>query len=83
VPDRSIPLPIARAAATVLEAIWRTLRLSSPPPITRMAFWLSGLETTVNIGRAREELGYRPIKTIDEGMAELRDLATKPGATRP
>jgi nucleoside-diphosphate-sugar epimerase len=82
-PDKSIPLPVARAAATGLEAVWRTLRLSRPPPITRMAFWLSGLETTVNIERAREELAYRPVKTIEEGMAELRELATNPAATRP
>jgi nucleoside-diphosphate-sugar epimerase len=71
VPDRSIPMPLARAAAIASEAIWRTLRLSGTPPVTRTAFWLSALETTIDISRARQELGYRPVKTIAEGMAEL------------
>ena len=79
VPDRSLPLPVARAAAAGLEGVWRTLSLPGAPPVTRMAFWVSGLETTVNIDRAREELGYRPVKTIAQGMAELRDLAAQRG----
>jgi nucleoside-diphosphate-sugar epimerase len=66
-------MPVARAAAGASEAIWRTFRLRGTPPVTRTAFWLSALETTIDISRARQELGYRPVRTIAEGMAELRE----------
>ena len=39
------------------------------PPVTRLAYWLAALETTIDISRAREELGYAPVRTIAEGMA--------------
>jgi nucleoside-diphosphate-sugar epimerase len=51
------------------------LRLKSTPPLTRLAYWLSALEATIDISRARAELGYRPVRTIDDGMEELRRLA--------
>ncbi len=41
-------------------------------PLTRLAVWLSAAETTIDITRARTELGYAPVRTIDEGLEELR-----------
>lgn len=71
-PTRSVPAPVARAVAATCEAVWRLLQLSGHPPLTRLAVWVSGLETTIDITRAREELGYAPVKTIDQGLEELR-----------
>ena len=42
------------------------------PPITRLAYWLSAQECTIDISHAREELGYEPVRSIPEGMEELR-----------
>jgi nucleoside-diphosphate-sugar epimerase len=70
-PRRSIPLPVAKGLAAACEGVWGSLRLPGTPPVTRTAVWISGLETTVDDSRAREELGYRPVKTIDEGLTEL------------
>jgi nucleoside-diphosphate-sugar epimerase len=53
------------------EALWRFLPLRGSPPLTRMAVWVSSLETTINIDRARAELGYEPIRSRDEGIDEL------------
>jgi nucleoside-diphosphate-sugar epimerase len=36
-----------------------------------MALWVSSLECTIDISRAREELGYAPVRTIEDGLAEL------------
>ena len=66
-PDKSVPLPVAKATAAVLERVSGRRR----PPLTRLAVWLSALECTIDISRAREELGYEPVRTIDEGLAEL------------
>ncbi len=71
-PERNMPAPLARAAAGLAEGVWRTFRLGGQPPLTRLAVWLSSLEATIDTSRARSELGYRPVKTIDQGMAELR-----------
>ena len=70
-PTRSIPAPLARAAAASGEALWRMLGLKGRPPVTRLAVWLSSLETTIDISKAREQLGYAPVITIDEGMRKL------------
>ena len=58
--------------ATALEGIWKLLRRPNPPPVTRLAYWLSAQECTIDISRARAELGYEPVRTIEDGMEELR-----------
>jgi nucleoside-diphosphate-sugar epimerase len=69
---RSVPAPVANAVATVGETAWRLLPLPGRPPLTRLTVWLSALEATIDITRARTELGYAPVRTIDEGLEELR-----------
>jgi nucleoside-diphosphate-sugar epimerase len=75
IPDKGLPKGVAGAVAAGSEAVFRTLRLKGAPPLTRMAYWLSALECTIDISKAREELGYAPVRTISDGMAELRDEA--------
>ncbi|HMI70788.1 MAG TPA: NAD-dependent epimerase/dehydratase family protein [Solirubrobacteraceae bacterium] len=70
-PTRSVPTRVARAVAATSEAAWRLLPLPGRPPLTRLTLWVSGLETTLDITRAREELGYAPVRTIDQGLAEM------------
>jgi hypothetical protein len=57
-------------AATV-EGGWRALHFGGSPPLTTIAVWLSSLEVTIDISRARAELGYRPVKDRAAGLAEL------------
>jgi nucleoside-diphosphate-sugar epimerase len=71
-PNRSLPVGVARAAAAVGETAWRVLPLPGRPPVTRFAVWVSALETTIDITRARTELGYEPVRTIDQGLEELQ-----------
>jgi nucleoside-diphosphate-sugar epimerase len=59
----------------VTEGLWRLLRRKGTPPVTRLAVWLSSLECTIDIAKAREELGYAPVKAREEGLAELREAA--------
>jgi nucleoside-diphosphate-sugar epimerase len=70
-PDRSVPLPVARAVAAGCEWAWRRLPLPGAPPFTRPALWIVGVEGTVDDSRARRELGYSPVRTLDAGLAEL------------
>jgi nucleoside-diphosphate-sugar epimerase len=69
---RNMPAPVAHALAAGAEGAWRTFRLGGTPPVTRLAYWLSAQECTIDISRARSELGYEPARSIPEGMEELR-----------
>jgi nucleoside-diphosphate-sugar epimerase len=71
-PDRSMPSWLAGPAAAGAELSWRALRLKGEPPLTRLAYWLSAHECTIDISKARRELGYEPVKSRAEGLAELR-----------
>ena len=71
VPDKSVPAGVATAAAATAERAWRLLRRPGPPPLTRFAVWVSSKECTLDISRARTELAYEPVRTRDEGLAEL------------
>jgi nucleoside-diphosphate-sugar epimerase len=72
IPDKSVPPGVAGAGAAVSERIWRLLGRDGPPPLTRFTVWVSSQECTLDISRAERELGYRPVKTREEGFAELR-----------
>jgi len=70
-PSRSIPAPLAHALAAGGEAAWRALPLPGRPPLTRFAYWVSSQECTIRIDKARAQLGYAPVKSIADGLAEL------------
>ena len=70
-PRRNVPAPVAHALAVGCEAAWRALPLPGRPPLTRFAYWVSSQECTIRIDKAREQLGYAPVKTIEAGLAEL------------
>jgi nucleoside-diphosphate-sugar epimerase len=70
-PDKNAPRGVVGALASVGETAWRLLPLPGQPPVTRLAYWLASQECTIDISRARSELGYAPVKTIDQGMEEL------------
>jgi len=71
-PTRTLPLGVAKAAAAATEGVWKLTRRSSRPPLTRFTVWVSALECTIDDSRARSELGYREVKTREQGLAELR-----------
>jgi len=70
-PDKSASPALAGGAAVVTEHVWRLLRRPGQPPLTRFAVWVSSQECTIDVSRAERDLGYRPVRTRDEGLAEL------------
>jgi nucleoside-diphosphate-sugar epimerase len=70
-PDRSIPRPLAWAAATALEAAWRVLPLPGEPPLTRTFLALSAQRMTVDDAKARREMGYQPVVERAAGIDAL------------
>jgi nucleoside-diphosphate-sugar epimerase len=71
-PARSIPGSLAHVLALFGEATWRTLRLRGRPPLTRFAYRASSQQCTIKIDKAHQQLGYQPVRTIQDGLRELR-----------
>jgi nucleoside-diphosphate-sugar epimerase len=74
-PDRTLPAWAVGPLATISEAAWRLLPLKGEPPMTRFTSWVLTQECTIDISKARRELGYEPIVSRDEGLAELEAAA--------
>lgn len=70
-PERSLPSWIARPAAAALEGTWRALRLGSKPPLTRHAVDLMCCDCILVDDKAKAELGYAPVLSVDRGLEEL------------
>lgn len=62
---------LAMAAATVVEAVWRGLRLRRDPPLSRFVVEHLATAHWYDISAARRDLGYAPRVSIDEGMQRL------------
>ncbi|MEM9071273.1 MAG: NAD-dependent epimerase/dehydratase family protein [Myxococcota bacterium] len=74
-PDKRVPVWLARLVAGGGEVFWRTFGLRGKPPITRMVVTLLGREVTVDDRRIREELGFRNVIDRATGLAQLRARA--------
>ena len=69
--SRSMPAWAGSALARAGEAAWKALPLPGRPPLTRFTYWVTSQECTIRIDKAREQLGYAPVKSIADGLAEL------------
>jgi nucleoside-diphosphate-sugar epimerase len=72
-PDRNLPAWAAAPMARVCEAAWKLLPLKGDPPMTKFRSWLLTQECTIDISKARAELGYTPIVSHEQGLAELAE----------
>src|SRR4051812_45593273 len=83
-PTRSVPKPLARGGcgapprgaprprAGALRGGGGPLPPPGEPPLPRFAYWVASQDCILDDSKAREQLRYRPVRTRDEGLAELR-----------
>lgn len=77
---RSVPLPVASAAAAVLEAMARLTPGVERPLLTRAAVRMLTTESRMSMRAVREELGWTPRWSFREAMAEIaRQIAARGG----
>ncbi len=70
-PTRSVPSALMRPLAGLVEGLYRLFGVRRTPPVTAFAIAMMSASVTVRDDRARAELGYAPIVTIEEGLREL------------
>ena len=64
-----LPLPLARAAAGLVEGAWAVLPLPGLAPLSRYRLNVAIHDTHFSTDKARRVLGYRPIVTFEDGLA--------------
>jgi nucleoside-diphosphate-sugar epimerase len=65
--------PVAYGLASILEGISHTLLMGKEPLFTRYSIGVLAKSQTLDISAARNELGYKPIIGIDEGLDLFAD----------
>lgn len=68
-PTKHIPLGLAAGLASVVEAAYRLVGARSEPPLFRYGVELLGVDMTLDITRARNELGYTPRVPMQAALA--------------
>ncbi len=67
----SVPLWVAETGGSVVELIWRLLRRTDDPPMTRFLARQLATAHWFDISAARRDLGYVPEVSFEEGMRRL------------
>lgn len=70
-PDASIPSWVADSVATVAEGVWRTFNLKGEPPLTRFSAMIMSRDAILKGDKARAEMGYAPVISVEEGLRTL------------
>ena len=67
---KKLPAFLLGGLASSLEVLYRVLPLKGEPPLTRYTYYLLRYSQTLDISKAREELGYEPRISIKEGITQ-------------
>ena len=71
-PSKSVPGFLASGLARIVEGTWRIFGIKSEPPLMRFPTDLMARECTIKIDRARRELGYAPVISVQQGLDAMR-----------
>lgn len=72
VPDKEVSLAMAKRVASIMEFVWKTFSLKGHPPLYKGLINALGLEFITTDKRARQELGYKPFVSIEQGLDLMR-----------
>ncbi len=71
VPEKSVPRALLRVIAVIGDRLHRISGGKIVAPLTLQSFATSAVPITLNIGKARRELGYVPVISREAGLAEM------------
>lgn len=70
---RTVSLRVGRSLGAVVERAWPLLRRNDEPPLTQFLAEQLGTAHWFDPRPARDDLGWTPVVSIDEGLARLAD----------
>ncbi len=70
-PEKSVPRPVLRLIASAGDRLFRLTAGRLRGPLSFQEFATSAVEISLDISKATRELGYRPVVTWEDGLAEL------------
>ena len=68
---KSFPSKLANPLAAMVEYLWRVLRLTSNPPITRFEVAFLAMPRAYDISKIKKELFYQPVVSFQQGLKEM------------
>jgi len=82
-PRGTLPYPVAYSLAMAYEAIWKTFRLKGEPNLTRYTAAELARNHTYSIARARQDLGFKPRFSLEQGFSRTLAWIKEKGIPRP
>ncbi|WCF10892.1 NAD(P)-dependent oxidoreductase [Paenibacillus thiaminolyticus] len=79
---RRVPYRTAFGVAAGMEAMYRLFKLNGEPPLTRYSVGVVSRSQTLDIRKARQQLGYEPQVSLQEGFARFAAWWKKENASR-
>jgi nucleoside-diphosphate-sugar epimerase len=70
-PEKSVPRALLRFIAGLGDWLHKVSGGKITAPLTLQSYATSAVPITLNIGKARRELGYTPVMSRDAGLAEM------------
>ncbi|MEZ5994535.1 MAG: NAD-dependent epimerase/dehydratase family protein [Hyphomonadaceae bacterium] len=70
-PEKSISAGVADFVGGACEVVWRTFGLKSEPPLTRFSAMIMSRDAVLSDAKARAELGYAPVVSVEDGLRAL------------
>lgn len=74
VPTLSIPRSFAQPLARFTENGWKYLPLRGEPPLIREMVHLMAHPFSISIQKAKDQLAYEPLYSLEDGMLELQKM---------
>ncbi len=70
-PEKSVPRPVLRLIASAGDTFFRLTGGRLRGPLSFQEYATSAIEITLDTSKATRDLGYRPVVTWEDGLAEL------------
>jgi len=71
-PNKTVPRIVLRLMARAGDGLYRLSGGRLRGPLSFQEYATSAVEITLNISKAKQELGYQPIVSWEEGLTEIR-----------
>lgn len=71
-PSKNVPRPVVRLFARAGDGLYRLSRGKIQSPLNMQVFATSAVEVSLDITKARSELGYEPLVSLEQGLELMK-----------